>query len=138
MKILTKETDYAVRALILLSKNKDGFLSVKKISVALGIPYHFLRGIIPKLIQHEIVESKEGVSGGVRVIKDPAEINIIGLIEIFQGDFELSDCLFRQKICPNRKKCVLREEIKRIEKIVGKEFEKLTIDKLLKKLKKKT
>lgn len=136
MKILTKDTDYAIRALIILSKNRDSFISAKQVSIRENIPYHFLRGIFQKLIQHRLIESKEGISGGVRIIKDPAKIRIIELISIFQGDFELSDCMFRQKICPNRKTCVLREEMQRIEGIVGKEFSKLTIGKLLKKLKK--
>lgn len=135
MKILTKDTDYAVRALILLAKEKEVFLSAKKISNVLNLPYHFLRGILQKLIQNGFIESKEGVFGGVRIIKSPAKIRVIDLINVFQGDFELSDCMFRQKICPDRKTCVLREEIKRIENMVGKEFEKLTIGKMLKKLK---
>ncbi len=134
MKILTKDTDYAVRALILLAKEKDVFLSAKNISDTLSIPYHFLRGILQKLIQDGFVESKEGVSGGVRIIRNPSQIRIIDLIKLFQGGFELSDCMFRQKICPNRKICVLRAELKRIENTVSQEFEKLTIAKLLKKL----
>lgn len=136
MKLLTKDTDYAVRALILLSQKKDEFLSAKRISVALGIPYHFLRGILLKLMQHELIESKEGVLGGVRVIKKPDEIRLVDLIKVFQGDFELSDCMFRKKICPDRKTCVLRGEIKRVEGIVEREFEKLTVGKLLQKIKK--
>jgi len=134
MKIFTKDTDYAIRALLLLSTDKENFLSAKNISKNLNIPYHFLRGVLGKLIQHGLIESKEGVSGGVRITKNPDEIRLTHLIKIYQGDFELSDCMFRKKICPNRKACVLREEIKRIEKIVEKEFEKLTIGKLLKKV----
>jgi len=135
MKILTKNTDYAIRALIFLAEEKKSFISAKKISEKLSIPYHFLRKILQKLMQCELVESKEGVLGGVRIIKSPLKIRIIDLIKIFQGEFVLFDCMFRQKICINRKTCVLREEIKRIENIVGKEFEELTIGKLLQKLK---
>ncbi|MBN3039523.1 MAG: Rrf2 family transcriptional regulator, partial [Candidatus Omnitrophica bacterium] len=113
------------------------FLSAKSISEILSIPYHFLRSILLKLIQHKLIESKEGVSGGVRIIKNPSQISIIDLIKVFQGDFNLSECMFRKKICPDRKTCVLRKEIKRIEDIVGKEFEKLTIGKLVNKLKNK-
>ncbi|HBY56570.1 MAG TPA: Rrf2 family transcriptional regulator [Candidatus Atribacteria bacterium] len=134
MKIFTKDTDYAIRALLLLSTDKDNFLSTKKISESLVIPYHFLRGVLGKLIQHGLIESKEGISGGVRIKKNPDEIRLTDLIKIYQGDFELSDCMFRNKICPNRRTCVLREEIKRIEKIVEKEFKKLTIGKLLEKV----
>ena len=134
MKILTKDTDYAIRALIFLATEKEVFLSSKKISEMLIIPYQFLRVILQKLLKHGFIDSKEGVFGGFRIIKNPSKIRIIDLIKVFQGDFELSDCMFRQKICPNRETCVLREEIKRIENIVEKEFENLTIGKLLSKI----
>jgi Rrf2 family protein len=132
MKLLNKETDYAVRALIVLAMNKnEDFISAKEISEVQNIPYRFLRNILQKLIQNKVVESKEGKGGGIRIIKEPAKIAILDLIEIFQGDLELSECMFRKKFCPKRKTCVLRPEIKKIEAIVNKEFKSLTIAKLL-------
>jgi Rrf2 family protein len=133
LKLLTKDTDYAVRALIVLAVNKDNFISAKKISDSENIPYQFLRRILQKLIQNKMIESKEGVLGGVHIIKDSSKISILDLMKIFQGDLELSDCMFRKKICPNRSICVLRPEIKRIEDVVTREFRELTIAKLLNK-----
>lgn len=138
MKLLTKNTDYAVRTLIHLSGAGDRFVSAKEISGTLKIPYQFLRSILRKVKQGGFVESKEGVMGGVRLRKDPSAIKIIDLITLFRGEVKLSECMFRKKLCPDRDQCVLREEIKRIEKILEKEFGKLTIGKLFNKLKSKT
>jgi Rrf2 family protein len=131
MKLLTKDTDYAVRALIVLGMDADKFISAKKIAEVENIPYQFLRRILQKLIQNNLIESKEGVSGGVHIIKDPAKIHVLDIIKVFQGDLELSDCMFKKKSCPNRETCVLRPEIKNIEDIVSLEFEKITIAKLI-------
>jgi Rrf2 family protein len=133
MKLLTKNTDYAIRALLVLAKEPSQYLSARMIAREQKMPYQFLRTIMQKLIKNKLVVSKEGVSGGFKIKKDPKKIKITDIIYIFQGNIELSECLFRKKICHNRENCALRKEIKRIELLVGNEFSKLTIYKLLKK-----
>jgi Rrf2 family protein len=135
MKMFTKHTDYAIRALLQLGLNKENFTSARLISKNQKIPYSFLRQILQELIKNKIIESKEGISGGVKLITNPKNIKINDIIKIFQGDIELSECMFRKKICANRSTCVLRREIKRIENIVTNEFSKITIQTLLNKLK---
>jgi len=135
MKLLTKNTDYAIRALIELALHEGEYLSVREIAKNQKMPYQFLRSITQKLIKHKLVASKEGVKGGLKMVEDPAKIKIVDVIQAFQGEIELSDCLFQKQICSNRKICVLRKEIQRIEGLVTKEFGKLTIMGLIKKMK---
>jgi Rrf2 family protein len=131
MKLLTKETDYAARAVMNLAKQADGFLSSRDISAQENIPLHFLRRILQALIKAGYVESKEGVTGGVRLKAKPGDIKIADLIRLFQGDIELAECMFKKRICSNRKTCVLRKRIKRIESMVTREFEGITVQDLL-------
>lgn len=134
MKLLTKHTDYAVRALIELAIHEGEYLSARAISQRQNIPYQFLRTILQELIRQGLVESKEGSAGGVKMIKDPKDIGIVDVINIFQGEIELSDCLFQKKLCGNRPTCVLRKEIKRIEAMVVNEFKEITIQGLMDKM----
>ncbi|UWX58076.1 Rrf2 family transcriptional regulator [Chlorobaculum sp. MV4-Y] len=131
MKVLNKETDYAVRALISLGMKPDGWVSAKAISDEQVIPYQFLRRILQELIRSGLVESKEGAGGGVRLAKEPGLIAVAEVIEIFQGKVQLSECMFRKQLCSNRANCVLRHEIMRIEKMVNKEFSAVSIGKLI-------
>ena len=135
MKVLNKETDYAVRALISLGMKAEGWVSAKAISDEQAIPYQFLRRILQELIRNGLVESKEGAGGGVRLGKNPAEIGVAAVIEIFQGKVQVSDCMFRKQLCSNRANCVLRHQIMRIERMVNDEFSKVTIGKLIDDLK---
>lgn len=134
MKLLTKNTDYAIRALIELATYEGEYLSSRKIADKQNIPYQFLRGIMQKLIRNNLIESKEGVAGGSKLNKNPEKIKLVDVIRIFQGEIEISDCLFQKKLCENRETCVLRREIKRIEALVEKEFGKLTIKGLISKI----
>jgi len=113
----------------------DGWVSAKVISDEQAIPYQFLRRILQELIRNGLVESKEGAGGGVKLAKEPGEIGVADVIEIFQGKVQLSECMFRKQLCSNRANCVLRHEIMRIEKMVNNEFSKVTIGKLIDDLK---
>lgn len=130
MKLFNKNTDYAARALIYLSKEKNRFVSSTEISNAVMIPLFYVRRILPELTKNGILISREGTAGGVKLKKKPEVIRILDLIKIFQGDIKISECMFRRKICANRSKCVLRAEIKKIENVVEHKFRNMTIKKL--------
>ncbi len=134
MKLLTKHTDYAIRALMELAKNKDKFLSVQQIAKQQRIPYQFLRRILQGLVKNKLIISKEGSRGGFKIDKDPSLVSIVDVITIFQGNIQISDCMFRKKLCDNRSSCVLRKQINRIEKLVVKEFKGISIGRLLRDL----
>ena len=134
MKVLTKKTDYAIRALLALGAKKGSYVSAKAIALDQDIPYQFLRGVLQEMIRHNLVVSKEGVLGGFMLQKNPDDIRVKQLIEMFQGSVQVSECMFRKQICANRSRCVLRHEIMRIEQVVSNEFDNLTIGNLLRKL----
>ena len=134
MALLKKNTDYAVRALLALASADGEYLSSRSVAQTQALPYQFLRSIVRELIRHGLVISREGAKGGLRLSRDPRKIRVVDVIGIFQGGIELSDCLFRDKLCANRSTCVLRKEIVRIEGLVEREFGKLTIQGLLDKM----
>jgi len=131
MQLLTKHTDYAIRALLTLAGHADGYLSARYIADEQKIPYQFLRGLLQELARAGFIDSREGAHGGVRLIRDPESISVREVIELFQGRVELSECMFRKQMCANRANCVLRHQIMRIERMVSTEFDKVTIASLL-------
>ncbi len=131
MKLLTKHTDYAIRALLVLAKKNNLFVSARAIAKEQNMPYQFLRRILQMLIKHKLVVSKEGGGGGFKLNKPPKSIPVEQIIEIFQGNVQFSECMFRKKICCNHAACVIRKQIQKIEQIVVSKFTKITIATLL-------
>jgi len=132
MKVFRKEADYAVRTLLYLAlREGTDFVSATILSKELGIPMNFLRRICTSLIKAGILETREGKNGGVRLVKNPADITVLQLIELFDGKTELSDCTFRKKLCPNRTTCVLRRRLLGIEALVVREFAAMTLQALI-------
>ena len=130
MKLITKETDYALRSLLNLAR-EEGYLSSRKLAGREGLPLHFLRRILQSLIKAGVIESKEGASGGVRLKAKPEDICLTDVIKIFQGRIQFSECVFRKKICTNHATCVIRRRLEKIESRVADEFGNTTIADLL-------
>jgi Rrf2 family protein len=131
MKVLTKNTDYAIRALLVLATDRKRHTSAREIAGLQKIPYQYLRRILQGLIKAELIESKEGAGGGVRLAVPPSKIKVIDVVRMFQGDVEISNCMVRGELCPNRETCILRREMRRIEKSLNNEFAKITIRTLM-------
>jgi len=134
MKLITREIDYAVRALIYLADNGNG----KKVSVSelvdeLGITRPFLRKIMQLLAKAGVIESYKGNKGGFELLKKPEDIYLINMIEIFQGKFSLNECLLSKDICPDKGDCVLSNRVDDIEEMVKKELESIDLRSLVKK-----
>ncbi len=131
MKIITRDTDYAVRALIYIAQTKKKIISATELIEELKIPKPFLRKILQTLNKKGVLISYKGQGGGFSLAKPYDKIYLIDLIEIFQGPFVINECVFKKKICPNRSTCSLKSKLDYIEAKVVKELESVTIKSLM-------
>jgi len=131
MKLITRNTDYAIRALVYILKSKKDVVSVSELVKNLNMPRPFIRKILQHLQSENILKSVKGQGGGFLVDDSIKEMNLADMIQIFQGKIQLSHCFFRKKICPNKKSCRLRKEINNIEQLIVKKFEKIKLASLL-------
>ena len=127
MSLINRNTDYAVRALVHLAREKDGVVAVSQLARAEKIPQPFLRRIMQVLCQNGLVVSCQGKSGGFSLKKKPTEISLGEVARVFQGEVDISRCLFRKAVCHNHQNCFLRKKLKKIEKIVVSELERTNI-----------
>ncbi len=133
MKLITRDTDYAIRVLCLIAKyRKDDRVTVEDLIEDLRMPRPFLRKIMQILSQHGVLKSFRGVGGGFLLGRPLEEIRLIDIVRIFQGEFNLNQCLFRKKLCPSRGTCALREKLESIQAYVKRELESVTVASLCK------
>jgi Rrf2 family protein len=130
MKLVTKNTDYAIRAISYLAKNKRP-AAVSEMSKALKISGPFLRKILQILNSEGILASRKGKYGGFEIAKPLDKIKLTELIYIFQGPVSLGECLIRKHPCPETANCHLRKNLGRIRTIVEKELNSITLDTLI-------
>jgi Rrf2 family protein len=131
MKIITKHTDYAIRALIQLAKNGETFQSADSIAKKEGISRYFLRRLLSECIKAELIYAKEGAGGGLKLQKSPDTITLYDIIKLYQGDLTFTDCRISDKFCQNLGTCLLKKEITQTENLIKKRFASITITSLL-------
>lgn len=133
MKLINRNTDYAVRALCFMARNRRGeIFSVEELAKRLKAPHPFMRRVLQILDQKGILESYKGRDGGFKLKKNPHDIFLWDLIKIFQGKLKLEKCLLRNGICPDIRNCFLRKRLLKIEKNIIAELKSFTIHSLLK------
>jgi len=132
MKLITRNTDYAIRALAYMAGNDEKLTTAAELVKKLKIPRQFMRSIMQKLGRKKLVKSYRGMAGGFKLNKRPSSIYIKEVVEAFQGPFILNECFFKKNLCPNRGSCLLKRKIDRIEKHVVSEISSISISDLLK------
>jgi len=132
VKLITRDTDYALRALSFIAEQDEKVVTVSELVKELKIPRPFLRKILQLLNKKGVLKSHRGIGGGFLLTKPADKIFLVDLMEIFQGPFSLNECLFKKIICPNMNKCALRKRIDKIEEQVALELETVSIASLMK------
>jgi len=134
MNFISRDTDYAVRALIYMARHpKDKVVTVDDIVKKERLPERFLRRILQKLAGRGFLASNKGKGGGFLLARPPGGIRLTDLMETFQGKMNLTNCLLKGRICPNvMRGCLLRKKLKAIGKKLDARLNKITIAGLVK------
>ncbi len=131
MKLITRDTDYALRALCFIAKSDGKVISVSILARELGVPQPFLRKILQILNKRRILKSIKGQGGGFLLNKGPARIFLPDIMRIFQGKLRLNECSLKKLLCPEQKTCPLRKKIASIERYVLRELNAISVASLI-------
>ncbi len=130
MKLITRDSDYAIRALCYIAQSGKETVSVSELVDHLKIPKPFLRKLMQTLNKKGIVQSTKGAGGGFALVRNPRKISLAQIIGVLQGGFTLNECRFKKAPCPNVRECVLRAKISAIEKRVYRELNAIDLGSL--------
>ena len=108
--VITRATEYAVRAIIFLAQQpKDGIVLKKDICRTQEVTPAFLTKIFQPLIKAGIVNSQRGVGGGFLLAKDPSEVTMLDILEAEEGKLKLNHCLVDADFCQRDAYCSAHE-----------------------------
>jgi len=130
---VTRKADYAVRCILLLSKEPDRIISASEISKSMAIPRTFLAKILQRLSRKGIVKSTQGISGGFRLAKKPGKISVLEVIEAIQGPSAMSVCALDKRICSRSGTCAVHPIWVELRRDVEKRLKSENFAKLVKK-----
>jgi Rrf2 family protein len=129
--LITRETDYAVRTVLYLARDRDRSASVTEVADAMQIPKSFLAKVLQRLVRSHILTSMRGVNGGFRLAKKPSEISLLTILEAVQGPAAINVCAIDSKRCRLSATCSVHPVWVDIRQELEKRLRKQTIDKLV-------
>ena len=91
---ITRQADYAVRAVYHLSKLEPGErAATSQIAKDQHIPPSFLAKIVSQLSVAGLLQTSRGARGGVSLAKSPEEISLLEVVEAIDGPILLNVCV---------------------------------------------
>jgi Rrf2 family protein len=108
---VSRRTDYATRALLVLSLEGGGPLKLEELARRTAVPQSVLEQVMPTMRTAGIVRSERGPAGGYRLNKPAEEISLERVVRLFQGQLAPIGCATRHnpEPCPMMVGCTLRE-----------------------------
>ncbi len=130
--MITRETDYALRAILYLAQQDPGItVSTADLSEVMGIPYRFLRKIVAKLVAAELIRSRRGKGGGLVMARAGETISLLDVVRATEPDaVRLNECLDTPDRCTRSEFCSLNTVLggiqqKFLKDLAGVHFAKL-------------
>lgn len=129
---LTSYTDYTLRTLMYLGINRDKLVTIQDIADLHAISKNHLMKVVYQLGLSGIVETVRGRNGGLRLKREPADINIGAVIRETETDFYMAECFDRvNNSCPLTTNCKLKASLGQATVAFLSVLDKVTLESLL-------
>ncbi|MEN8235263.1 MAG: Rrf2 family transcriptional regulator [Actinomycetota bacterium] len=119
---LGRTGDYAVRAVLNITRSEGDRRKTREIAAAMDIPARFLTQILASLVAEGILHATAGPTGGYVLAKPAEEITLLEVVEAAEGPIALDKCVLSGgrcewgEVCPvhipwSRAQNAFREEL---------------------------
>jgi len=113
----TTQTDYALRTLMYLATRTER-ANVADVANVFGISFNHVAKVVNLLARSGYVRSVRGIGGGIELARRPEEIRLGEVVERFEGNLHLVDCLNTDDpVCAIQGFCKLKGVLAEAERI---------------------
>ena len=109
---VTLHTDFALRVLIQVGLNDGKLTTIKDIARSFDISKAHLMKVVNDLSQKGYLDTVRGRNGGVRLMREPRDINIGQVVRDTEDQLDVIGCLEHKGYCSIERVCVLRRALR--------------------------
>lgn len=113
---LTTYTDFALRTLMYLATTGER-ATADQVAQLYGISTNHLAKVMNQLARLGYIRSIRGIGGGIELAKAPEEIRIGEVVEAFEGNMHLLECVASENVCVIESFCKLKGVLAEAERI---------------------
>lgn len=89
---LAEYTDYTLRVLMYCAARPHQMVTISELAEHHGVSRNHLMKIVTDLGRQGVLETTRGRGGGLRLMKDPAQLRIGDVVRASETDFRLVEC----------------------------------------------
>lgn len=90
--MFSQTVEYALRAVVHLADQSPAPRTTDQIAAATLVPKAYLSKVIQGLCHAGIVQSKRGIGGGISLVKTPAELTILEVVNAVEPIARIREC----------------------------------------------
>jgi Rrf2 family nitric oxide-sensitive transcriptional repressor len=128
---LSLATDFALRTLLFLGSRRGERVCVRDVADFYGISSDHVSKVVQQLSRHAIVRTDRGRTGGLSLAREPEQITVGGIIELFEGPVSLLECVSTPGVCVIQPNCRLRGVLDRAGARLIQELKEVTLAHLI-------
>ncbi len=123
---LSTRVQYGLEVMEVLATAQE-FLSLQEIAKETHRSANYLQQIIKPLKQAGLIESKEGVTGGIKLAKLPKRITLYEVLIALDGEVQPISCLSADHVCPTKQTCGHRKYWSKVTEMLETQFKQTTL-----------
>ncbi len=128
---INRQTDYAIRFVLALAMHSErSRMSTAEIQREMLIPSAFSPRIVAELARGGFINTFPGRDGGLQLARPAHKINLRQVVEHFDGQISVSDCMTGHSQCAFDVKCPVRCRLGKLQATIIHELEAITFDEL--------
>jgi Rrf2 family protein len=102
--VLSAPSKHAIRAVLCLAQaGDDDFVAVSDLAISAKVPAAYLSKLIKALAEHDIVVTRKGPGGGVKL--NQKETTFYEICEVFQDSMIVDRCFLSSSSCNAKDPC---------------------------------
>jgi Rrf2 family transcriptional regulator, nitric oxide-sensitive transcriptional repressor len=128
--MFSQTVEYALRAVVFLADHAPTACTTDQISSATQVPKPYLSKVLQNLGRNNIVRSQRGIGGGVTLVKMPAELTILEVVNAVEPIERIQTCPLGLK-SHGTHLCPLHQRMDEALEMVEKSFKQTTVAEML-------
>jgi Rrf2 family nitric oxide-sensitive transcriptional repressor len=113
---LTTHTDFALRTLMYLATT-GARSTAAHVAGLYGVSANHMAKVINQLSRLGYIRSIRGIGGGIELARQPEDIRVGEVIEAFEGNMHLLDCVAAEDVCAIQSFCKLKGVLAEAERV---------------------
>ncbi|MEQ8789810.1 MAG: Rrf2 family transcriptional regulator [Pirellulaceae bacterium] len=113
---LTTQTDFALRTLMYLACRPQR-TTAAEVAQFYGVSPNHMAKVVNLLARLGYVRSIRGIGGGIELARRPEEIRLGEVVEAFEGNMHLLECVAAEEVCAIESFCKLKGVLAEAERV---------------------